>query len=81
VDSASARKPKSAISYRRITGNPADERAEWPRPYSRVVASARGRQESHDRPVRHPDGRPGRGHRLHFTGGRGTGHVGDHAGW
>jgi hypothetical protein len=52
VDSDSARRPGSATSYRPITGNPWAERAEWPGPYSRVVASARGRQESHDRPVR-----------------------------
>lgn len=80
VDSESARKPGSATPYGRITGVAGAERAEWPRPYSRVVASARGRQESHDRPVRHPDDRLDRGHRLHFTGGRGTGHAGDHAG-
>jgi len=77
---ADRRRRKSANSYRRITGSPWAERGEWPRTYSRVVASARGRQE-HDRPVRHPDDRPARGHRLHFTGGRGTGHAQDHAGW
>jgi hypothetical protein len=65
VDSKSARTPGSATSYGLITGIAGAERAEWPRPYSRVVASARGRQESHDRPVRHRDDRPDRGHRLH----------------
>jgi hypothetical protein len=53
-----AREARIKISYRGITGNPLGERTEWPGPYSQVVASARGRQESHDRPVRHPDDRP-----------------------